>query len=716
VTSHPDRFPSNESSLAGPRGRARDLARLPITLDLRRLSIAEGVRAALSVAVIMAASAVVDIPSLREAALAALLTCLCDPGGPVRRRVPVLLGFSLAGAAITAGFGLVRGLGMPVALPLGIFALFCASFVRVYGQIPQQLGVLLGVVIVLSLDRALADVATAGMLAGAFLAGGLWATLLTLVIWRLHPYLPARRAVAEIYGTLALLVADLIALLRVGTRDDAAWEAHARAHRRAVREAIETARAIVFDTVRARGASSNRATQSLIRLEAADQIFATLIALSELLEHADTAQRDIAKRLLRRLRPLLVVLGRVIVTDNQTTAARTEHAIDALAAEHATLTPGNALRGIIDRIVDRLRITQTLAVPANFAPGADAAGQHTPIGVRLRERLIEPALTNLDWRSHALRHALRIALMAAPALAFTMLWFTPYDHWLTITIVATMQPHFALTYARAIERVLGTMLGGMVAALVGLVCATPLAIAAAMFPLSVAALAVRGVSLGLFMIVVTPLVVLLVEVGEPDTSEWRIAAARAGFTLLGGALAMAACFLLWPTREQERLMQEARGAIGAHGRYAETALAHLLNGGPASAVDTARREAGLASNSLEASINRALNEPGAAGRRRLEAVLVIDAALRRLAGRLSAMHLDPAQVAAPVLLAWHDWIGGSMRALAAGNVSISERPALPAGDAVARIARQIELMAGALSHAARSDRTLPNDALARVTG
>ena len=58
-----------------------------------------------------------------------------------------------------------------------------------------------------------------------------------------------------------------------------------------------------------------------------------------------------------------------------------------------------------------------------------------------------------------------------------------------------MQPYFALTYARAIERVLGTLLGGLVAALVGLVCTTPLAIAVAMFPLAIAAFAVRGVSL-----------------------------------------------------------------------------------------------------------------------------------------------------------------------------------------------------------------------------
>jgi len=234
-------------------GRAPDLRRLPISVNRQAISLAEGVRAGLSVAVIVAASEYVHFPPLREAALAALLTCLCDPGGPIRRRVPVLLGFTLIGAAVTAGFGLLRGLGPETAVALGVSGLFCSSFVRIYGQAPQQLGALLSVVQILSLDRPLPDIAEAGLLAAAFIGGGLWATLLTMLIWRIHPYLPARRAVAETYRQLSELVRDLHSLALAPTITDAAWEAHARIHRRAVREAIETARTVVLDTLRGGG-------------------------------------------------------------------------------------------------------------------------------------------------------------------------------------------------------------------------------------------------------------------------------------------------------------------------------------------------------------------------------------------------------------------------------------------------------------------------------
>jgi uncharacterized membrane protein YccC len=191
--------------------------------------------------------------------------------------------------------------------------------------------------------------------------------------------------------------------------------------------------------------------------------------------------------------------------------------------------------------------------------------------------------------------------------------------------------------------------------------------------------------------------VLLVESIVPGTSEWSIAWARFALTAAGGVIAVAAGFLLWPTWEPERLGQEARAAIGAHGAYAEAVLAAIAHEEPTTTVEAARRGAGLASNSLEASISRALTEPASTGRDRLEAALVIDAALRRVAGRLSAIELDPGlRMALPPqdLAAWRDWIGGTFRALAAGETALPPRPATAEVDSLVRIARQAELMAG----------------------
>lgn len=73
----------------------------------------------------------------------------------------------------------------------------------------------------------------------------------------------------------------------------------------------------------------------------------------------------------------------------------------------------------------------------------------------------------------------------------------------------------------------------------------------ALFLLAVTAFMIRAVSFGLFMLALTPLVLLLVETGTPDTGEWVIAAARAGLTTIGGLVAVGANFLLWPSREPD---------------------------------------------------------------------------------------------------------------------------------------------------------------------
>jgi uncharacterized membrane protein YccC len=278
-----------------------------------------------------------------------------------------------------------------------------------------------------------------------------------------------------------------------------------------------------------------------------------------------------------------------------------------------------------------------------------------------------------------------------------------YAHWLTITLVLTLQPFYALTWQKALERIVGTVVGGVIAAGISLLVNTPLATAAVLFPLAVTAFAVRYVSFGLFMACMTPLVVLLSELGRPGESELMIAGMRALYTVLGGTLAVLGCATLWPSWEPDRVARELRTALDAHAAYADTELAVLIGEAPADALDPVRRAAGVASNNLEASLARALQEPRRSARAGLESAMVVDAALRRLAGRLSSMQHDPALGPdKAALAAWRDWLRLAFASLARGAPLPPGQPALEPGSATARIARQIELMDGALRRGDRS--------------
>jgi uncharacterized membrane protein YccC len=680
-----------------PRNPGADLSRLPWGLDLGALRAAEGIRAALACALIILANEWLAWPPLVYMALAAFFTCLCDIGGPIRFRVPALLSFTVLAAILWACCGLLRQAGLPAVLPFAFAGLFCLAFARVWGTGASAVGNILAIVLILSVSQPL-TVPQALEIGGMVLAGGLWATLLTMVVWRLHPYRPARAAVAACWHRLAALAADQRRLLLTDEAGTEAWDAHGRAHRRAVREEIEHARILVLDLVSMRGRLSLRGSQALLRLEACDQIFGSLIALSDLLESArDPARQRAAEGLLRVIRPMLVVLAEAIDDDTELRAP----VLDRAASRALAATEGDPLlRPLAEAITERLRIAARLSSPGGYLPGGPVgAAQAQP----WRERVLGPVRANLNWQSATLRHALRVAVIGAPAMAATLDYSQQFAHWLPITAVVTLQPFFAVTWQRALERIGGTVLGGLAGALVAYFIQAPLELAVLLFPLCVLAFGARQVSFTVWIAGITPIVVILMELVHPGHSSWEIAGLRALFTLAGGMLAVIGCLLLWPSWEPNRLVREQRAALQAHAAYARAVLSEIIGETPDGSAEAGRRAAGMATNNLETSITRALQEPRGGRRPEVGTATLVDSILRRIAGRLSALRHDPGARASLTAVegdVWRDWITAALGALALGEGRVPPRPAMPQGEALgdplARIARQIELLEGAL--------------------
>jgi hypothetical protein len=100
----------------------------------------------------------------------------------------------------------------------------------------------------------------------------------------------------------------------------------------------------------------------------------------------------------------------------------------------------------------------------------------------------------------------------------------------------------------------------------------------------------------------------------------------------------------------------------------------------------------MASNNFEASLSRALLEPHRGRDAVIERGAIVDAALRRMAGRLSLLALDrPAipPVARPLWAEWAAWIAAGLAGTPAPRPPL---PAGPGGETLTRLARQIELI------------------------
>lgn len=254
----------------------------------------------------------------------------------------------------------------------------------------------------------------------------------------------------------------------------------------------------------------------------------------------------------------------------------------------------------------------------------------------------------LSPRSSVFVHALRVSGVAVVAALVGRAVSPHYAHWVTVTALAVLQPYPGVTYRRAIERVIGTVLGTLVAVVVAATVHDPRALAAVMFPLSVAAVATRPRSYRLFTLFLTPVFVLLAEQAPDAPADWEVAAARVGDAALGGLVAVLASLVVLPSWERERLPDALARMLDAVSAYARAVLAWWraprAEGAEARMV-AARRAAGVALGNAETSLERMIAEP----RRSEDATQALDLVTyaRRLAGALTALATVAAHAPVP---------------------------------------------------------------------
>jgi uncharacterized membrane protein YccC len=694
-----------------------DLTRSSFALNTAEFSVQEGLRAGLSVAAIVVLHAWLNFPLLLLTALGSLLTCLADAGTPGQERLPPLFAFSLLGTAVGIIFGLARAEGLLLAVPLAGLAIFAASFARIYGPAGMQVGNLLSVWIVLAVDLPQPSLTSALISGGMFFSGSVWAIVLTSLIWRIPTTAPFRRSIGDCYRAMAAMAQDMREILAAkadAAQSRARWERNARVFRGAGRTAIEAARVNVLALARSRGNGAPRIARGWLRLEAADQAFGALSGIADILEAGTAVNTSHAVRALRHLRNEILIIAHSIDTDEAPDIPRMTKSLDGIRGYVGDLGENAPLRRLLTTVTERLAVAVTLTAPENLRPGSMPDGRSA---LSWQDRLLGPIQLNLDRSSSHLRHAAMAGFAATACLSYTLHHEHEYERWLVITLLMTMQPHFSLTWQRMLERIGGTVLGGLIASALSLALHTPLTVSLAMFPLAVVAFTLRKVSYALFLCALTPMVILLVESGTPGASEIHIALMRALYTCLGGVFALICSLALWPGRQPQRAVAEVRRAIAAHAASADAVFGELLGEHPSVQSDAARRQAGITSNALESALSRSMLEPRLVAGGHLNAALTIDAALRRIAGRLSVIRIlregemadgSVPRVSATDLAGWRAWMKTANAVILATPAHAPEacpippRPQLnaPADDAVAdgliRIARQIELIAGAM--------------------
>lgn len=313
------------------------------------------------------------------------------------------------------------------------------------------------------------------------------------------------------------------------------------------------------------------------------------------------------------------------------------HADDAQALAHAAL-----LRSVSVRIGDQDAAVRQLTALARGeqAPNLSAVRIGWQLFVSPAYWSLQPLLRVWHWRQPALRHAVRAAL--AVGAGYTLAMLLPWgsrDYWILMTIVVVLRGNLAQTLERRNDRVLGTLLGSLLA--VGLLTLEPpplVLLAVVVLAQGVAhAFVVRRYTVTALAGSVLGLVMahLLYSAGHPafDFIE------RVGDTLLGTAIAWAFSYVL-PSWERMQIAATVRRVCRAMAEHARQSLALAtladITGQPELAWRLARREAYDALSALVQATGRALVEPRAV-RPPMAALEQLQAHGYQLLGQLSAI-------------------------------------------------------------------------------
>ena len=605
--------------MAGPgvSSVVRDVLRGTVTVDRGGLQGRDGLRTALGVGVPLLVGVVADRPVDGLVAAGGAFAAgfaLFASGYRTRLSAVLLATVGVAGSTfVGAAVGDVLWLFALTAALWGLAAGMLVSLGVAAGIIGVQS--VIGLLIITQYSMPMAD----GLgRAGLVLLGGLVQVVLLLTAWPLRRSPAERRALAEVYRSLAAYAAALP-------------EGHVEPPDS---EPLTAARSALRDPQPFLRDEQVSVLQGLH--DEAEQVRTTLAALAlvraRLVGHASRAPAVAA---------LDALAGEAVQVLRDVAAAaelpRSTARATALEAAGPDGAPERWRR--LGEAASALRDAAAAAGPARGHVGASLVGEGERLGVALLGRLeavarlsraatgpprprhrssaLRDALPtlrgHLTLRSAVLRHALRLSgtLGIATALAGLL----PFEHryWLPLTALVVLKPDFRSTFSRGLGRIAGTLVGAVLASgLAALLRPGPLLLTLLVVLTAWGCYTFLFANYALFGLCVTAFVVFLLSVaGLPQGST---VVDRIEATVLGGALALVA-YVVWPTWERVRVPEQLARLLDALATYSTALLeqyAGLQDGlveRDLPALEELRTTARVARTNAEASVERMRGEP-----------------------------------------------------------------------------------------------------------
>lgn len=558
--------------------------------------------------------------------LGASCVIMVDNAGPIhhRRNAMTICILVIFTSSLLTGFITAFTIGTGI-----LIAVFCFLFpmIGVYGTRAGSIGLAALFIMVLNLEERTQMRSLDVLLNALYVAcGGTWYMLLSLSLYSFRPFKVAQQALGDCIQSTAGYLLWRTALYGKDPDFDNIYshlldqqvEIHEKQNlvrellfrsRDIVKESTNTGRVILlifldiidlFERVMSAQQDYKLLHQYFDRTEILEKFRELLLVISEELNDTGIAVKSARPYAMNeRMEIMLRELKKDFeqLRDEQRNASNVEGFI--------------ALRNVLDGLEDIISRLHTIQQYSSY----DLKGSRE-MGVVDYERFVthqdidlKLLFENLNWKSNTFRHAVRVSI--ATTAGYIVAQFFPLGHsyWILLTIIVILKPTYGLTQKRNYDRLLGTVVGAAIGALILYLIRDRQVIFVLMVILMILAYSFMRTKYLVFVMLMTPYILILFYLLNP-VHFGAVIGDRLLDTGIGSGIAFLANLFIAPAWVKERFGSYLLQMIEANKNYFREVSATFVGEElEISQYKYARKMAYVALANVTDALNRMLSEP-----------------------------------------------------------------------------------------------------------
>ena len=559
------------------------------------------------------------------ASLGAMTVSNADVPGPVQRRFYGMIATTIVNFCIALIIGFVSPVPTLVAVFIAVFC-FGLTIVGVYGSRVNTVGFAGLIIMVLTLDteRSGAEVINNALY---LLAGSVWYILLSLVLFRMRPY----RIIQQALGDYIFSIGDYLKTRSYFYDENVDYD---RTHKglmqqqQQIHEKQEMLREMIFKSRSIVRQSTTTSRTLLI-------IFIDTIDLFEKATGTVYNYQSMHKRfdhtgILKKIQSFVLEMvdeihevGLAVASGRPSVVSKNlDNSLNILEAEFEKFVDEHRVPENIEPLLNMRKVMQSVQDMTmriftvhhftrydrrkiknyQLADSYEDFVEPTHFNIRLLKE-------NLSLKSGTFRHALRVS--TATTLGYLVaLWLNlGHSYWVLLTILVILKPSYSLSKQRNYHRLLGTMIGAVVAGGILLLVHNQYWLMVVLIVLMLLCFSFIRTKYFTGVIFMTAYLIIFFFMLDPqhivNTLENRIVD-----TAVGSVIAFFATLLLAPSWERHNVKNFMEDALEKSAVYFKTVADSLVKGRFEDiAYRLSRKEAFVAQTNLSGGFSRMLNEP-----------------------------------------------------------------------------------------------------------